>query len=423
MNHLGARDGNARLYRAGKAHQLVPVRLLLNNASLASQAVAPIVSNFEMSALGRTPADVGKKLALRKRRHVAKLKALRPLALQQVDKHDSVLGPYSRAPKPGLTVSAYAKLIKAAFRREWWSSKLLIAVAPDGTTSVVKHRGDDPEVVYYAHMEYNFPLFFGLAIQLYEATLVADDTPFDRWRRGEGDISEAAKKGADIFRSQARGRCINCHGGPELTEAAVTTVFDPAKGFTRSREGNLLDRGYNNIGVRPTADDPGVGGRDLLGNTLSIAHQTGLPLNHTFGVDGAVKAPGLRNVELTAPYFHNGGYLTLRDVIDFYSRGGDFFPIKAFAGTTISPLSVPNFTQEEKDQLLAFLLTLTDERVHYRRAPFDHPQIFVPNGHPGDHTEVTDDGTGQAIDTFIEIPAVGAAGGDPLPLFLGVAQD
>jgi len=40
--------------------------------------------------------------------------------------------------------------------------------------------------------------------------------------------------------------------------------------------------------------------------------------------DGAFKAPQLRNVELTGPYFHNGGTLTLRQVVDFYTRGGDF---------------------------------------------------------------------------------------------------
>jgi len=46
--------------------------------------------------------------------------------------------------------------------------------------------------------------------------------------------------------------------------------------------------------------------------------------NERVAVDGAFKTPGLRNVELTAPYFHNGGQLTLEQVVDFYNRGGDF---------------------------------------------------------------------------------------------------
>ena len=71
------------------------------------------------------------------------------------------------------------------------------------------------------------------------------------------------------------------------------------------------------------------------------------------------------------------------------------------------------------DAIVAFLETLTDERVLYRRAPFDHPQLFVPNGHPGDSTQTTDsNGDGLADDQMIMIPAVGAEGGPPLPGFL-----
>lgn len=62
---------------------------------------------------------------------------------------------------------------------------------------------------------------------------------------------------------------------------------------------------------------------------------------------------------------------------------------------------------------------LTDERVRYRRAPFDHPQIFVPNGHAGDSVSTIDaNGDGKADDLMLEIPAVGAMGGSPLPGFL-----
>ena len=57
---------------------------------------------------------------------------------------------------------------------------------------------------------------------------------------------------------------------------------------------------------------------------------------------------------------------------------------------------------------MAFLKTLTDERVRCEKAPFDHLQLFIPNGHPGDETSVTEDGvTGQSVDSFLELPAVG----------------
>jgi len=138
-----------------------------------------------------------------------------------------------------------------------------------------------------------------------------------------------------------------------------------------------------------------------------------------FGVQGAFKIPSLRNVALTAPYFHNGDALTLRDVVELYSRGGNVAPIQTLDGSIIEPLGIPSLTSDEIDAIVAFLEALTDERVLYRRAPFDHPQLFVPNGHPGDSTSTIDaDGDGLADDLMIEISAVGAAGGNPLPGFL-----
>jgi hypothetical protein len=140
-----------------------------------------------------------------------------------------------------------------------------------------------------------------------------------------------------------------------------------------------------------------------------------------FGVQGAFKVPSLRNVALTAPYFHNGDALTLRQVVELYNRGGNVFPVTELDGTIIEPLGIPapTMTSDEIDALVAFMETLTDERVLYRRAPFDHPQLFVPNGHPGDSSATTDvNGDGLADDLLAIIPAVGAEGGDPLPGFL-----
>jgi Glycosyl transferase family 2 len=120
-------------------------------------------------------------------------------------------------------------------------------------------------------------------------------------------------------------------------------------------------------------------------------------LSHSAGscIDGTFKIPGLRNVALTAPYFHNGGEATLLDVVDFYARGGSqggaTNPILTRDGTEIGGLAVLNFntapdSEAVKADLVAFLESLTDERVRIAAAPFDHPQIFVPNGHPGERT-------------------------------------
>jgi hypothetical protein len=132
-----------------------------------------------------------------------------------------------------------------------------------------------------------------------------------------------------------------------------------------------------------------------------------------------MKVPGLRNVALTAPYFHNGGFLTLRQVLEFYSRGGDVVPQHSADGSVeIAPLNVLDSTERELAALEAFLLALTDERVRDQRAPFDHPQLFVPDGHEEDAGGLRDDGRGAAVDRLLEIPAVGRNGDPPLPGFL-----
>lgn len=182
-----------------------------------------------------------------------------------------------------------------------------------------------------------------------------------------------------------------------------------------------MDNGFFNIGVRPTKDDIGVGGVDPFGKpfseTMIIKNNLSYLLGNDFDptrnptsgeikhpvVNGAFKVPSLRNVELTGPYFHNGGKSTLIQVVELYDRGGDF----TNEGNTLIPA---NFTDEQEDDLVAFLLSLTDERVRYKRAPFDHPSICFPHGHTGDSTRVFDDGEGNATDIMECIPAVGAKG-------------
>jgi cytochrome c peroxidase len=461
VNHLGARDPNARLFRADHPNQLEEVQVELDNASLASQAVAPIVSSLEMAAPGRSTQDVGAELARTTRKIFKRIQSVRPLAGQQVHPSDSVLGPFSRWPQPGLTSRTYDELVKRAFHERWWRSSRVIAVAPDGSRSVVDKADNDPLTEEYTLIQFNFTLFFGLAVQLYEATLVSADTPWDRFRRENPSpedpdinpwtntspthISRLALFGAHLFNDRKRGatnlRCSNCHESAELTDASVRRIAGAKYGPVRNRDGNVIDKGFNNIGVRPTGDDLGVGAEDAFG-PLSFARRrfpSGVPASFNdlsctppavpcfdgggvtkgFGVEGAFKIPSLRNVALTAPYFHNGDAGTLREAVELYSRGGNVAPIKQLDGTPIEPLGVPLLTADEVDALVAFLEALTDERVFYRRAPFDHPQLFVPNGHVGDHVRSADvDGDGRADDLMLEIPAVGAAGGPPLPGFL-----
>jgi cytochrome c peroxidase len=442
-NTHGDADKDALVYKVidGKA---TGVKVSIDNASLASQATDPITSNIEMSADGRTWTDVGVEILIDPNEpnqgrvqgikdRTNQILATKPLAYQKVSPTDSVLGSMVDSNGTGLSVASYDAMIRAAFQPEWWSSNDIITL-DDNTT--------------HSQMELNFSLYFGLAVQLYEATLVSDNTRVDQYL--EGDTSALTEQEIVGFHlADAEGRCLNCHGGSELTFASVSRINE--QGLTRNRKGDLIDEGFNNIGVRPTLDDLGVGGNDPFGNALGYARQTQLGLYDNpniddteemttdLGNDGAFKIPSLRNIALTAPYFHNGGESTLEDVIDFYFRGGNFrefdealsHPIIGYSAdrTEESPItglgiltgelldSGPGLDDADKASLVAFLKALTDERVLYRKAPFDHPQLFVPAGHIGDNTAVETDENGQAKDILVEIPAVGAEGGDPLPTF------
>ena len=156
-----------------------------------------------------------------------------------------------------------------------------------------------------------------------------------------------------------------------------------------SVDGVVYDEGFYNIAVRPPGEDPGVNGLHPNGVPLSAARRAALnPMLTEFGqmpditglairVDNAFKTPTLRNVELTGPYFHNGGAATLEDVIRFYNRGGDFHEANI---ASIAPAMVSmSMSEADITAMAAFLRTLTDDRVRTEQAPFDHPELPLPH--------------------------------------------
>ncbi len=399
----------------GKASTWTTVltQLELPHSSLASQALGPPLSSVEMSCMGRSFADVG--------RDVLPLTAL---ATQQVAIDDSVFGGRARMVNRngvGLQYS-YNALIRRAFHRDFWEDTAKYVIAADGTLTASSAG--------YTQMEHNFPFFFGLAIQAYEETLVSDQTRFDT-----GALTAAELRGQDVFVNV--GQCADCHTGPLFTSAAdfvaapETLIPEPPEEDRLRVERMLMgdglpaayDIGFYNIGVRPTSEDIGLGASDPYGNPLSFAEQF-FATNNRINKDGAFKTPTLRNVGLTAPYFHNGGQATLRQVIEFYDRGGDRRGEFATGDTSgyganlsnLSPRINPiGLTEQQIDDLEAFLLALTDDRVACQAAPFDHPELPLTNGHTGNDL----DGDGSFDDNWVSLPAVGSGGltAEGLPCF------
>src|SRR5262249_208175 len=104
------------------------------------------------------------------------------------------------------------------------------------------------------------------------------------------------------------------------------------------------------------------------------------------------------------PFFLNGGQATLEQVVDFYSRGGDF------PSADVDPsLERASFSADDKAAVVAFLKSLTDERLPAQTPPFDHPPLIIP------HALVMIDGV--LTEQTITIPATGASGGAPMQKF------
>jgi len=437
-NPFGDRDASARVLDMRGDGTVVPVRMSLPNASLASQATGPALSDFEMSCSGKNFKQLGRKMLPQ-----------RALSNQAVHPQDSVLGVLAHASGKGLK-SNYADMIKQAFHPRWWAG-------------AGNFNG-------YTQMESNFSMFWGLAIMMYESTLISDEAPVDKflgWAGQPGDLNALGKeeqRGLAVFRG--KGMCWSCHRGSEFTSAA--TGLQPTRDtnlteqmFVGSGQMGLYDNGFYNIGVRPTSEDLGVGDTDPWGQPLSYSREylnalggktapdaflvrpclfaimsdgrecwtAPDPARTRTAVDGAFKTPTLRNVSLTKPYFHNGSRFSLEQVVEFYNRGGDrrgtddndtsgYTAGSATPGglsnahPTIQPLGLSD--QERKD-LVAFLRNgLTDRRVACQQGPFDHPALRLTNGHKGDTRKVRPAGnTGLAQDEYLDLPAVGAAGLHP----------
>jgi cytochrome c peroxidase len=159
------------------------------------------------------------------------------------------------------------------------------------------------------------------AIAAFERTLVAADSPFDRFEAGDSTaLSPAAQRGRALFFGAAL--CSRCHSGPDFTDGK-----------------------FHNTGVEGT--DPGRAAVERVGQFRDRPYPF-------FQMQRAFKTPGLRNVSLTAPYFHDGSEPTLDSVIRFYNQGG-----KAKDGAVSLDVRPLRLGDEAIADLLAFLASLS----------------------------------------------------------------
>jgi cytochrome c peroxidase len=188
----------------------------------------------------------------------------------------------------------------------------------------------------------------GKAIAAYERALVSGDSPLDHFVAGDQNaISEAAKRGFALFRGKAR--CSRCH------------TFSEALPF-------FTDFNYHNTGVamnhpnfdRLSRQAYAVIETDKAGEVIdALAKQEGgqelgrvLITYQVFDI-GSYRTPSLRNIALTAPYFHDGSAKTLADVVRFYNDGGRQNINREWDLNTLS------LTEDERSDLVAFLESLT----------------------------------------------------------------
>jgi len=195
----------------------------------------------------------------------------------------------------------------------------------------------------------------GQALAQYQQSLVAGDTRFDRWYFDKNteamDKQEVA--GFDLFRGKAA--CVSCHAiGTNTAMFSDQQLHNTGVGYQSSMLGEPekvtvqlapgltaeVDQSY----IRQ------VGGEKI--NDLGRYEVTQDPQDRW-----KYLTPSLRNVAITAPYMHNGEFLTLQSVVEFYNRGGQ-------RNKHLSPLIKPlGLSTEEIAALVAFMKTLTGGNV------------------------------------------------------------
>ena len=186
------------------------------------------------------------------------------------------------------------------------------------------------------------------ALSSFERTILSGDSPYDRYFRGTDPdaISASARRGAELFVSE-KFQCFHCHAGLN---------FANAEDFAGKKSPELE---YDNTGLY-----------NVQGNTSYPVPNTGLFEYTRRRTDiGKFRVPTLRNIDVTAPYMHDGSVRTLDEVLDHYGDGGRTILSGANAGVGAAnsnkSIFLPGFsaTPEERRDIIEFLKSLTDTSI------------------------------------------------------------
>lgn len=197
------------------------------------------------------------------------------------------------------------------------------------------------------------------AIGAFERTVIAGNSRFDQWYfKGEKTLSEKEIRGFNTF--LGNGRCVSCHAVEQTTALFTDNRFHTiGVGINRVPRadvdrlaGEFLKADYN----REQVDEKVL-------NDKKTSELGRFAVTQNLNEMGAFKTSTLRNIDLTAPYMHDGSLKTLEDVVEHYDRGGassDKEVITPFLSGGIRPL---NLTDQEKADLVAFMKALTSTNL------------------------------------------------------------
>jgi cytochrome c peroxidase len=186
---------------------------------------------------------------------------------------------------------------------------------------------------------------FSKALTSYVASLTSFNSAFDKFARGEDTaLSTEARNGFNLFMGKAG--CATCHFAP--------TFAGLVPPFYNENESEIL-------GVPANPDD----------KVLKLDTDEGRIANQIYSeqawiYEKSFKTTTVRNAGLTAPYFHNGAYATLEELIDFYNKGGGTGLGLNVINQTLPPDSL-DLTEKEKKELIAFIHSLNDNPFDQKR--------------------------------------------------------